>query len=88
MVAVTEPAVAAPEDTAVALSKVPDVLLAGDGARRWFAGGELEVAPAEFDHPSAAVLAELAPTRPAVPAELVTPTYLRGADVRIGWEQR
>jgi tRNA threonylcarbamoyladenosine biosynthesis protein TsaB len=88
MVAVTEPAVATPEDATEALSKVPDVLLAGDGARRWFAGGELEVAPAEFDHPSAAVLAELAPTRPAVPAEMVTPTYLRGADVRIGWEQR
>jgi tRNA threonylcarbamoyladenosine biosynthesis protein TsaB len=94
LAAVTEPAVVSPSALAEELSKVPGVLLTGDGARRYFGGGqperlgELEVAPVEFDHPSAAVLAELAPTRPALPPEKVTPLYLRGADVRIGWEQR
>ncbi|MDA8045481.1 MAG: tRNA (adenosine(37)-N6)-threonylcarbamoyltransferase complex dimerization subunit type 1 TsaB [Actinomycetota bacterium] len=91
MTAVTEPAVQAPEDVAARLSEWPGLLLTGDGARRYFAGGTLgnfEVAPRDFDHPSAAVLADLAPSRPALPPEQVTPTYLRGADVRIGWDQR
>lgn len=88
MAAVTTPAVAAPEALAAELSEVDRVLLTGDGARRYLDGSGLELAPEEYDHPSAAVLAELAPERPALPAEKVTPTYLRGADVRIGWEQR
>ena len=87
MAAVSDVAVAAPDELAVKLSQVGGVLLAGDGARRYFAGS-FDVAPPEFDHPSAAVLADLAPSRPALSAEKVTPTYLRGADVRIGWEQR
>lgn len=88
LAATTEPAVIAPEELSQALSDIPGLLVTGDGARRWFSEGPLDVAPAEYDHPSAAVLAELASSRPAVAAEKITPTYLRGADVRIGWEQR
>jgi tRNA threonylcarbamoyladenosine biosynthesis protein TsaB len=88
MAAVTDAAAVTPDVVTESLSNVPGVLLVGDGARRWFAGGDLDVAPAEYDHPSAAVLADLAPTRPGLAAEKITPTYLRGADVRIGWEQR
>lgn len=90
MAAVTDPAVLPPEELTVVLSKVDGVILTGDGARRYYAGAGsgFDLAPPDYDHPSAAVLAEMAPTRPALPAEKVTPTYLRGADVRIGWEQR
>ena len=87
VVAVTEPAVARPEEVVGALGAEPGVLATGDGARRYLAGSAVEVAPAEFDHPSARVLLELAAGRPALPAEKVIPTYLRDADVRIGWEQ-
>ena len=69
-------------------------LTTGDGARR-YAGlltatttTRLTIAPEEFDHPSPEALLELAHSAPAVPAEQITPTYMRGADVRIGWEQR
>lgn len=97
MAAVTEPAVVAPDALAEELRRLPGgLLLAGDGARRYFAdpagdagrSGAFEVAPEEFDHPSAQVLLALAGSRPDVAAEKVTPNYLRGADVRIGWEQR
>lgn len=68
------------------------VLATGDGARR-YAGllaevAGVEIAGPEHDHPRAAVLLELADGRPAVPADKITPMYLRGADVRIGWEER
>lgn len=86
MVAVSEPAVAGPEALIEALRAHPGVLVTGDGARRYLTGTGLEVAPPEFDHPSARVLLELATSRPELPAEKVTPTYLRDADVRIGWE--
>lgn len=97
MVAVTEAAVAAPGALAEELRRLPPgVILTGDGARRYFAGtgapgpvpGSFDVAPEEFDHPSPAVLLSLAVTRPDLAPEKVSPTYLRGADVRIGWEQR
>ncbi len=91
MAAVTDAAVRSPDEVAVGLSKIPGLLLTGDGARRYFGGRDddrFDLAGPEFDHPSAAVLAELAQTRPALPAEKVTPTYLRGPDVRIGWESR
>ena len=88
MMAVTDPAVAAPDAVAGELARIAGLIVTGDGARRYFASGALDVAPAEYDHPSAVVLAELALTRPARSAEKVTATYLRGADVRIGWEQR
>jgi hypothetical protein len=86
MIAATEPEVATPETLLRALASQPGVLATGDGARRYLAGSSVEVAPEEFDHPSAAVLLELADSRPALPAVKVTPTYLREADVRIGWE--
>ena len=70
------------------LSEVDSVLLTGDGARRFFAGRGFDIAPEEFDHPSAAVLAEMARTRLGQTPEEVQPLYLRGADVRIGWEER
>lgn len=85
MAAVTEAAVAAPDELA---GLGPDVVLVGDGARRYLDVWSSPVAPPEFDHPSAAVLAVLAAGRPDLPPEKITPTYLRGADVRIGWEQR
>ena len=89
MAAVTDAAVGAPDLVAARLSDIDDLLVTGDGARRWLAGAAVfDVAPPEHDHPSAAVLAELAPTRPALAAEKVTALYLRGVDVRIGWEER
>lgn len=100
MVSVNEPAVLPPAALAEELRRLPgNLLLTGDGARRYFAAGPPEagdgdrfpgfdVAPEEFDHPSATVLLDLAGGRADVAAEKVTPNYLRGADVRIGWEQR
>lgn len=88
MAAVTDAAAADPASVGDRLARIPDVLLTGDGARRYFAGGPFDVAPPEYDHPAASVLADLAPSLAALPAEKVTPNYLRGADVRIGWEQR
>jgi tRNA threonylcarbamoyladenosine biosynthesis protein TsaB len=89
MLAVSEPSVAPPGDLAEALAGVGDVLLTGDGARRYApALSGFAIAGEQFDHPSAEVLVELAAGRPAVAPEKVTPIYLRGADVRIGWEQR
>ncbi|HVA75267.1 MAG TPA: tRNA (adenosine(37)-N6)-threonylcarbamoyltransferase complex dimerization subunit type 1 TsaB [Acidimicrobiales bacterium] len=68
------------------------VIVAGDGARRYAPLLEqvegVAIAGPEHDHPSAAVLVELAATRPGLSPEKITPEYMRGADVRIGWEQR
>lgn len=87
MLAVSEPSVSPPADLPAALD--PDALLVGDGARRYASVFEgFSIASEQFDHPSAEVLVEVAAVRPAVAPEKVTPTYLRGADVRIGWEQR
>jgi tRNA threonylcarbamoyladenosine biosynthesis protein TsaB len=93
MVQNTDPAVAGPNEVAGSLPYAADkVLVVGDGARRY--AGEFErvsgvrLAGAEFDHPRASVLLALVASRPARPADKVTPTYLRGADVRIGWVQR
>ena len=103
MVAVTGPEVVAPAVLEEKLAAVAEkfavpadpgsgpvrVLCTGDGARRYLVGSDVaEVAGEQYDHPLPAVLAELSVGRPAVEAALVTPTYLRGADVRIGWEQR
>ncbi|MDE3206824.1 MAG: tRNA (adenosine(37)-N6)-threonylcarbamoyltransferase complex dimerization subunit type 1 TsaB [Acidobacteriota bacterium] len=88
MVACSEAVAQSPDEVAVRLSVVPGVLLAGDGARRYFGSGPFELAPPSFDHPSAAALAGWAPDLMAVAAERVVAVYLRGADVRIGWEQR
>lgn len=88
MAAVNEAVAIDPEVLADKLSEVDSVLLTGDGARRFFSDRRFDLAPEQFDHPSAAVLAELARTRPALAPEKVQPLYLRGADVRIGWDER
>lgn len=68
------------------------VIAVGDGALRYRAELELveglSVAGPEHAHPSAAVLVELAATSPGLSPEKITPEYMRGPDVRIGWEQR
>jgi tRNA threonylcarbamoyladenosine biosynthesis protein TsaB len=89
---VNDPIVSSPDWLVDALTGRGQVLAVGDGARRFadvlstVAG--VELAGPEDDHPSAAVLVEVAATRPSVPLEEITPRYLRGADVRIGWQQR
>jgi tRNA threonylcarbamoyladenosine biosynthesis protein TsaB len=92
MEAVTEPVVAAPAGLIMELRARGPVVVAGDGARRYAdllaTVPSLELAGPASDHPSAADLAELARDRPSVPLAEITPLYLRGADVRIGWEQR
>lgn len=97
MVATVGPVVQAPEQLVAALSRTVSeggepVIVAGDGARRYSAQLEhLEgvlLAGPEHDHPSPAALVELGAQRPPVPPEKVLPEYLRGADVRIGWERR
>ena len=82
-----------PEELAEVLTGMHDrVIAAGDGARRYAAALEIidgvTVAGREHDHPSGAVLVELAAARPGLSPDKITPEYMRGADVRIGWEQR
>jgi tRNA threonylcarbamoyladenosine biosynthesis protein TsaB len=88
-----DPTVSAPDALIAAIrDRGGEVLVVGEGARRYadalapLAGVRL-TGPAD-DHPSAVVLIELAATRPSVPLDEITPCYLRGADVRIGWSQR
>jgi tRNA threonylcarbamoyladenosine biosynthesis protein TsaB len=97
MEALTEATVSAPEVLVTALTRAtarpaPPVLAVGDGARRYaevFTSlPHVELAGPADDHPSAAVLVELAANRPSVPLAEITPKYLRGADVRIGWAER
>ncbi len=90
---VAGPVASAPDALVAAIRTTPgEVLAVGDGARRYadalvpLPGVEL-ASPAD-DDPSAVVLLELAATRPSVPLDEITPRYLRGADVRIGWSQR
>jgi tRNA threonylcarbamoyladenosine biosynthesis protein TsaB len=88
-----DPAVSAPDALVAAIRDTPGPVLAvGDGARRYAdtlaALPDVELAGPADDHPSAVVLLELAATRPSVPLDEITPLYLRGADVRIGWPQR
>ena len=89
---VTEPAVAAPAELIKELRLHGRLVAAGDGAHRYAdvltAVASLELAGPASDHPSAIDLAELARDRPSVPLAEITPLYLRGADVRIGWQQR
>jgi tRNA threonylcarbamoyladenosine biosynthesis protein TsaB len=90
------PSVRAPAELAGELSEVAGrrrgLLVTGDGARRYAAElsgcALIEVAPPEFDDPSPDVLASLAPGIVPVRPEELEPLYLRGADVRIGWERR
>jgi tRNA threonylcarbamoyladenosine biosynthesis protein TsaB len=89
---VTDPVVSGPQALIEELRGCHAVLATGDGARRYSdALGSLpqvELAGPADDHPSATVLAELAAARPSVPLNEITPFYLRGAEVRIGWPQR
>lgn len=86
---VGEPAVAAPEVLAKVLADLDEPpLLVGDGARRYRDGLGLDVAAEPFDHPLAEVLAAMAPGLAPQAPEAVSALYLRGADVRIGWETR
>jgi hypothetical protein len=68
------------------------ISVVGDGARRY--ADQLEAVPGvrilgpEHDHPSASALIAVAASRPALAADKVTPYYLRGPDVRIGWTRR
>jgi tRNA threonylcarbamoyladenosine biosynthesis protein TsaB len=68
------------------------LLVVGDGARRYSDGlrtlAGVEMGDPSDDHPNAVSLVELALTRPSVPLAEITPMYLRGADVRIGWVER
>lgn len=88
----TEPTVAAPAALIKELRSLGPLIVAGDGARRYAdllaTVPSLELAGPASDHPSAADLAELARDRPSVPLAEITPLYLRGADVRIGWDER
>lgn len=97
MVATTEPRVSSPDELAGALRSAVaacdgSVIATGDGARRYAALLEsvegVQLAGPEHDHPSAAVLVELAATRAALSPEKITADYLRAPDVRIGWEKR
>jgi tRNA threonylcarbamoyladenosine biosynthesis protein TsaB len=90
---ISDPTVSAPDALVSAIRDVSGPVLAvGDGARRYADAlaplADVELAGAADDHPSAVVLLELAATRPSVPLDEITPLYLRGADVRIGWPQR
>jgi tRNA threonylcarbamoyladenosine biosynthesis protein TsaB len=89
----SEAVVSSPNALVQALKETAaQVLAVGDGARRYadtlasLTG--VDMAGLGDDHPSALALVELAATRPSVPLEEITPRYLRGADVRIGWPQR
>jgi tRNA threonylcarbamoyladenosine biosynthesis protein TsaB len=92
------PSVSKPEELAARLGAAAAsgehgrFLVAGDGARRYAsvltARADVEIAPSEFDHPCPDVLAGLAPSLEAGSAAALVPLYLRGADVRIGWDQR
>jgi tRNA threonylcarbamoyladenosine biosynthesis protein TsaB len=103
MVATTEPRVTSPEQLVEALrhqtkltghqtESTGPLIATGDGARRYAellgSVDGLELAGPEHDHPSPKVLVELAATRAALSPDKINAEYLRGPDVRIGWEQR
>ena len=88
-----EPRVGPPEELVAELARHGGPVIAtGDGARRYASQlGSVDgvtIAGREHDHPSAVVLVELAAERAGLSPEKITPEYMRGADVRIGWEQR
>jgi tRNA threonylcarbamoyladenosine biosynthesis protein TsaB len=89
---VSDPTVSRPKTLVEALADRGAVLAVGEGARRYADAlatlPRVELAGPADDHPSATVLNDLAATRPSVPLEEITPLYLRGAEVRIGWERR
>jgi tRNA threonylcarbamoyladenosine biosynthesis protein TsaB len=96
MVATAEPRVTTPQELVAelhsAVSDTGSLIATGDGARRYadLVGSVdgVKLAGPEHDHPSAEVLVELAATRAALSPDKINAEYLRGPDVRIGWEQR
>jgi tRNA threonylcarbamoyladenosine biosynthesis protein TsaB len=88
--ATAEPGVISPAGLRERLREESDgpLLVVGDGARRYLADSEWELGPPGTDHPSAEVLAGMAARGPELAPEKVAALYLRGADVRIGWESR
>jgi tRNA threonylcarbamoyladenosine biosynthesis protein TsaB len=90
---VVDPVLARPADVGTALANIDDVLAVGDGARRY----RSELTSAELGDPSedyphavavAAIGAEGFAAGRAVAAFQLVPVYMRGADVRVGWEER
>ena len=96
MVATTEARVSSPEELArvagEAVSPGGMLIATGDGARRYAdvlrSVEGLQLAGPEHDHPSAEALVELSASRAALSPDKIAAEYLRGPDVRIGWEQR
>ncbi len=87
-----DPTVSGPKVLVDELAERDGVLAVGEGARRYGDAlatlANVELAGPGDDHPSPTVLVEMAAGRPSVPLHEITPLYLRGADVRIGWERR
>jgi tRNA threonylcarbamoyladenosine biosynthesis protein TsaB len=92
LTALNDPTVTGPKVLVDDLAERGEVLAVGDGARRYAdvlgTLPNVELAGPADDHPSPLVLVEVAAVRPSVPLNEITPLYLRGADVRIGWERR
>jgi tRNA threonylcarbamoyladenosine biosynthesis protein TsaB len=95
MVAIGDARVTSPGrllEAAQEVSASGPLIATGDGARRYaemlLSVDGLILDGPEREHPSAASLVELAATRAALSPEKVVAEYLRGPDVRIGWEQR
>jgi tRNA threonylcarbamoyladenosine biosynthesis protein TsaB len=89
---INDPTVTGPKVLVDDLAERGGVLAVGEGARRYADAlstlPNVELAGPADDHPGPTVLLELATLHPAVPLNEITPQYLRGADVRIGWERR
>jgi tRNA threonylcarbamoyladenosine biosynthesis protein TsaB len=89
---INDPTVSGPKILVDELAERGEVLAVGEGARRYgdVLGplANVELGGPGDDHPNPTVLAEMADGRPSVPLNEITPLYLRGADVRIGWERR
>jgi tRNA threonylcarbamoyladenosine biosynthesis protein TsaB len=93
---VTEPIVCSPDDLVAELLAADDLVITGDGAAVYADRLRADVPRAEFSgaiaHPSAADLAMLAahrtPSESRVPADRVTPMYLRRPDAEINWQMR
>ncbi len=94
---VTEPSVTTPDELAAELlAQSEDVLMLGDGARRYRetlgAVHNVEFAGASLDYPSARSLVELAHPKALreefVPPSQIEPLYIRLPDAEINWKTR
>ena len=95
LVSCLEPRVSKPDEVVEAARDAARdglLIVTGDGARRYadhFASVEgLALDGPEHEHPSASSMIELAATRTALSPDKVVAEYMRGPDVRIGWDQR